>query len=89
MTFNPDWVVAPGETLREWRDWAHLPAKAAAKACGRMPVELYLGIEAGAEPITEDIAARLYAGTGIFTKFWLNLEKRYRDGLAAGKKTFG
>src|SRR4051812_14526127 len=64
--WDPDWVVAPGETLREWReDFAHLPATAAAIACAWMPVEMYLRIEAGTEPITEEVAGALAHGTSI------------------------
>jgi plasmid maintenance system antidote protein VapI len=83
-TFDPDWCVHPGETLREWREENHLPASAAAMACGRM-LDLYLGIEAGTEEITEAIASALAHGTGIPATLWRNLERIFRAGLAAGK----
>jgi plasmid maintenance system antidote protein VapI len=83
--FNPDWVIHPGETLREWREENHLAISAAAMACARMPVALYERVEAGSEPISETIASALAHGTGISKTFWLNLERNFRAGLAAGK----
>ena len=82
--FNPDWVVHPGETLREWREENHLPATAAATACAGMPLWLYSGIEAGTEPIDDQVAAGLAHGTGIPATLWLNLERIFRAGLAQG-----
>ncbi len=86
--FDPDWVVAPGETLKEWREDNGLPLRAAAKACYLNP-ETYEGVEAGTEPITEDMAQRLALGTQITAPLWLNLERVYRTGLKAGKKSMG
>lgn len=85
FAFDPDWVVAPGDTLREWRESNHLPVTAAATSCARMPVDLYQGIEAGTAPITEAVAQALAYGTGIPRQLWMNLERTYRAGLAAGK----
>ena len=84
--FDPDWVVAPGETLREWRLYNRLGIAAAATACGRMPQDFYQSIEAGTEPITEKVAEALEHGTRIPAFLWLNLERAFRNGLAAGKK---
>lgn len=85
--FEPDYVVHPGETLKEWREMVvHLPAKAAATACARMPLHLYEGIEAGTTPIDDKIAGALAHGTGIPAFLWLNLERTFRAGLKAGKK---
>jgi hypothetical protein len=83
--FNPGWVVAPGETLREWRLWNHLSVSAAATACGRMPIDFYEGIEAGTQPIDERVADALAHGTQIPTFLWQNLERAFRAGLASGK----
>jgi plasmid maintenance system antidote protein VapI len=83
--FNPDWVVHPGETLREWREENHLPVTAAATACARMPLWLYQGVEAGTEPIDDQVASAVAHGTGIPATLWLNLERIFRAGLAAGK----
>lgn len=83
--FDPDWVIAPGETLREWMEENHLHPRAAALTCGRMPLELFEGILAGEVAITPNVAEGL-ARTGIPARLWLNLERAYRLGLAAGKK---
>ena len=83
--FNPDWVVIPGETLKEWREEMNLPARAAAKACARMPLDLYEAVEAGKVEINEEIASALEYGTSIPKGLWLNLERLYRAGLAQGK----
>ncbi len=83
--FDPDWVVEPGATLREWRESNHLSIPAAATACAGMPVALYKRIETGGERITEDIAKGLEWGTRIPASLWLNLERAFRAGLAAGK----
>ena len=87
--FNPDWVVHPGSVLREWREENHLPVAAAAVTCARMPVLLYLEIEDGQQPIDDKIAAALAHGTGIPATLWLNLERIFRAGLAAGKSWSG
>jgi plasmid maintenance system antidote protein VapI len=83
--FDPDWVVAPGETLREWRSENGISAQATATACGHMSLDVFERIESGTQPLTEDIAAGLARGTGIPAYLWLNLERAFRAGLAAGK----
>lgn len=84
--FDPDWVIAPGQTLQEWREDNNLPVRAAATACGRMDPQIFRRIESGDERITEKLARQLEHGTGIPARLWLNLERVYRAGLAAGKK---
>lgn len=83
--FDPDWVIHPGETLREWREENHLSEKAAATCCGRMTLHDYRFIEEGRREISPEIAARLEYGTQIPARLWLRLEKTFRDGLKAGK----
>jgi HTH-type transcriptional regulator / antitoxin HigA len=84
--FDPDWVIAPGETLKEWMEDNRIPsASTMGVMCGRMPTELVEGILAGRTKITEPIAQGLQLGTGIPARLWLNLEGLYRKGLAAGK----
>lgn len=84
MNFDPDWVIAPGETLKEWREENHLGLRSAATTCV-LPVETYERIEQGKQRITTRIAAHLHSGTGIPAYLWLNLERTYRAGLKAGK----
>lgn len=83
--FDRDWTIAPGETLREWCTENQLGHKAAATACCRMPVEMFEKIVAGKRRITRTIADALAHGTGIPASLWLNLERRYRADLRAGR----
>jgi hypothetical protein len=50
-----------------------------------MPLWLYQGVEAGTEPIDDQIASALEHGTHIPATLWLNLERIFRAGLAQGK----
>lgn len=90
--WNPDWVISPGETLRDWMEengfvsGKRLLVKPVATACGRMPVERLERILSGKQRITTVDAAKLAAGTGISPRLWLNLERAFRQGLAEGKK---
>lgn len=79
-----DWVIAPGETLAEYRQEQGVSAQTMAVRC-MLEDERYARIEAGDEPITIDVAMRLAIGTGIKGRFWMALERAYRDGLAQGK----
>lgn len=86
MSFDRDWTIAPGETLRDWCDENNLPHRAAAIACGRMPIEMFEAIITGKRRITKVIAEALEYGTGIPASLWLNLERGYRADLKAGRK---
>jgi plasmid maintenance system antidote protein VapI len=86
LAFDPDWCVAPGETLREWIEESGLSVRSTATICGRMPVERMEAIIAGDEPITDVDAEALAHGTGIPDRHWLALERFYRQGLAEGRK---
>jgi HTH-type transcriptional regulator/antitoxin HigA len=83
--FDPDWVISPGETLREWIDENGLSVKSTATICRLRPIEIE-GVLRGSRKITPRIANGLHAGTQISARLWLNLERAYRDGLAAGKR---
>lgn len=87
--FDRDWTIAPGATLADWCEENNLPYRAAATACGRMPLEMFEAIVAGEQRITETIAGALHHGTGISASLWLNLERRYRADLKAGRKDMG
>lgn len=87
MKFDPDWVVAPGETLAEWFAFMHLP-KSIARHYG-ISEETLEGVLAGETPITEDLASRIGAMTQIGFRMWLALEHNFRVGLAAGKTWSG
>ena len=89
--WNRDWVISPGETLRDWMEengfmlGDRLLVKPVATACGRMPVEKLQRILDGKQHITPVLAAQLAAGTGISPRLWLNLEHAFRQGLKEGK----
>lgn len=82
--FDPDWTIAPGETLDEWRTENGLGVRAAATTCAMAPEE-FAAVVAGRKRITKTVAERLYVGTGISARLWLRLEARYRDDLRRGK----
>lgn len=79
------WVMHPGATLREWRLEHGLSVTQAAFECACLRPDAYERLEAGSEPLTELVAARLEHGTSIPARLWLGLEREYRDGLATGK----
>lgn len=92
LQFDPDWVLRPGEILRDMLDDAGLKGQEgvrfAAKLTG-LGVDIIQGIIDGKVKITKQIAERLAVGSRplvISSRFWLNLEKSYRQGLALGKK---
>lgn len=84
FAFDPDWVVAPGETLKEWREENRISARVLARACG-MHIGLLEAIEDGSHGINDAIAFSLERVTQIPARLWLNLERQYRTGLQAGK----
>lgn len=84
IPFDPDWVVHPGATLREWRKEKGLTIAQAAALCVVTP-EHFEEIERGLVAYGEADAARLAHGTGSTREFWMNRERTFREGLAAGK----
>jgi plasmid maintenance system antidote protein VapI len=91
VKWDPDWVISPGEILREWMQengfvlGTRLLLKPVATACGRMDPERLQKILDGKVKLRKDDAQRLWAGTGIPASLWLNLERAFRQGLAKGK----
>lgn len=83
MKFDPDWVVAPGETLLEWFDELNLPVSIAQHY--GISDETLQRLFVGEQRIDEELAQRLDGMTNIGARFWLALEHNYRAGLAAGK----
>jgi plasmid maintenance system antidote protein VapI len=83
-SFDPDWVVAPGETLSEWFQEMHLPISIAQRygISERTLKRLFRGTQ----PITPQLAQRLCNMTHVGAPFWLAMEHNFRVGLAAGKK---
>ena len=81
--FDPDWVVAPGETLADWFTAMGLPHSIADRY-GIHPRTLGRLLR-GTQPITPVLAQRLCNMTFVGAAFWLALEHNFRVGLAAGK----
>lgn len=82
LPFDPDWVIAPGSTLRELWESRDYPDDYGERV--GLSFETVRGIMEGDE-ITAEIATRLKLLTGVGERFWLALEHNYRVGLAAGK----
>jgi plasmid maintenance system antidote protein VapI len=87
VKFNPDWVIAPGETLAEWFEANHLPKSIAAHY--GISERTLNRVLSGRQPIGPRLAQRLCNMTFIGAPFWLALEHNFRAGLAAGKTWVG
>jgi plasmid maintenance system antidote protein VapI len=83
LTFDPDYVVHPGATLREWFEAMGLPFSVAG-LYGISERTLQM-IFRGTKPITPPLAQKLCNLTHVGAPFWLAYEHNFRVGLAAGK----
>lgn len=81
--FAPDWVVPPGETLKDWFGEIGLDRSIAQKS--GISAEVLERVLDGDEPITFELAHRIALMTGISAHFWQAAEHNYRVGLAQGK----
>ncbi|MBI4829935.1 MAG: HigA family addiction module antidote protein [Nitrospinae bacterium] len=79
--FNPEYTVAPGETLRETLAALGMSQAELARRTGR-PLKTINGIAQGKIEITPETALQLERALGVPAGFWTNLERLYRDGLA-------
>jgi HTH-type transcriptional regulator/antitoxin HigA len=86
--FDPDWVVTPGETLKEYLEENNLPRKLLCRQLN-MTERQVSNLLTGRKQLTRPIAIRLELFTSIPATLWLNLERQYRKGLAEGKKVLG
>ena len=90
--FNPDWTIAPSETLREWMDENGMSVRVLAASSVWLGPKSVTKVQAAAliqdvldrKPLTAAHATTLARGTGVEVRFWLALEHNYRAGLAAG-----
>jgi plasmid maintenance system antidote protein VapI len=87
VIWDPDYVVAPGETPAEWIEEIGLP-KSCAALYGIPPRTLDRIID-GRQKITPALAQKLCNLTHIGAPMWLALEHNFRVGLAAGKAWSG
>lgn len=81
--FDPDWVVAPGETLAEWFEAMNIPYSVA--QLYEIPERTLQRLLKGEQKITPALAQKLCNLTLVGAPFWLALEHNYRVGLTAGK----
>lgn len=85
--FDPDWTVAPGETVKETLEELGLTPQdlgLSPQGLGLSPAEVQ-GILDGDIPITENAAARLERVTDVPAALWLRLDASYWEDLARGK----
>ncbi len=78
---QPDYAVAPGETLREVVESLGMTQKELALRTDLTEQSL-VRIFKGNQPITYETANRLELVTGVPARFWNNLEAQYREQLA-------
>ena len=77
-TFNPDYCVAPGETILEVMEDRGITIKELASYLLQTAEEVQL-LLVGESPLTESIAAKLEELFDIPQSFWLNLERFYQE----------
>lgn len=78
--FQPDYAVAPGETLREVIESLGMTQKKLA-ARADLTEQSLNRILKGEQPISYETANRLEFVTGVPARFWNNLEAQYRQQL--------
>lgn len=79
--FEPDYAVAPGETLHEVMESLDMTQKEFAKRL-ELTEQTLIRIIRGEQPISYTTASRLELVTGVPAHFWNNLEAQYREQLA-------
>lgn len=79
--FEPDYAVAPGETLQETIESLGMTQRDLALRTGMAPKTINEIIK-GKAPITPDTAVFLERVTGVAARMWNNLEMNYREQLA-------
>lgn len=82
--FEPDYAVAPGETLQETIDALGMDQRELATRTGLSPKHINLIVK-GKAPVTYDTANLLERVTGVPARVWNNLEMDYREQVAKRK----
>jgi len=80
-TFEPDYAVAPGETLSEVMTSLDMNQKELAKRL-ELTEQTLIRIFKGEQPISYATANRLELVTRVPARFWNNLEAEYREQLS-------
>lgn len=83
--YNPDYAVAPGETLKEVLESLNMSQSELATRMKR-PIKTISDIINGNTAITPDTALQLAKVLGISASFWNRLENNYREKLAELKE---
>ena len=76
--YEPDYAVAPGETLRDTLESLGMSQKDLAKRTG-LTVQTISRILSGEQPVTFETANKLEMVTGIPARMWNRLEMKYRE----------
>ncbi len=79
--YEPDYAVAPGETLAETIESLGMSQKELALRTGLTEQSINRIIH-GNQPITFETASKLELATGVPARMWNNLESQYREQLA-------
>ena len=79
--YEPDYAVAPGETLAETIEYLGMSQKELATRTGLTEQSINRIIK-GNQPITPETASKLELTTGVPARMWNNLESQYREQLA-------
>ena len=80
-SFEPDYAVAPGETLSETLESLGMSQRDLALRTG-MSAKTINEIVKGKAPITPDTSVLLERVTGVPSRMWNNLEANFREQLA-------
>lgn len=79
--YEPDYAVAPGDTLAETIESLGMSQKELALRTG-LTEQSINRIVHGSQPITFETASKLELATGVPARVWNNLESQYREQLA-------
>ncbi|MBZ5671377.1 MAG: ImmA/IrrE family metallo-endopeptidase [Acidobacteriia bacterium] len=85
LEYKPDYAVPPGATLLETIQAKGMPQAELAQRTGR-PLKTINEIINGKAAITAETALQLERVLGVPASFWNNLERNYREALAAIKE---
>lgn len=83
--FEPDYAIAPGETLHEVMESLEMNQKELAKRL-ELTEQTLIRIFKGEQPISYATANRLELVTRVPARFWNNLEAEYREQLAKAEE---
>jgi addiction module HigA family antidote len=83
--FNPDYAIAPGETVKEMLEYHCMSQADLVKRTGR-PAKTVNEIINGKTAITPETAIQFEKVLGQPASFWLNLESNYREQIARLKE---